>query len=209
MFDLWRDIMKRTYLLILLVAISITSACEQTDPSVDQENKRPPAANAGKGESVSLSKLDSQKAYDLCAEALSGYYKAIWNGLEFDVSRYMDDPNLKQYSEKKIQSQYNLFRKNNLTYNQVKEVRMEAEKVDYIEGEQSFYYLKLNARITKDVGNYAEPSEFLVQNRNGKIVIVDWYTSGKDSYDSMMRGENQVIDNPAIWKNSEWVNKLK
>nr|WP_186811632.1 hypothetical protein [Paenibacillus xylanexedens] len=49
----------------------------------------------------------------------------------------------------------------------------------------------------------------MVQDLKGKVIIVDWYTSGKDSYDSIMRGESQVINNPAIWENSERVDKLK
>ncbi|WP_434749988.1 hypothetical protein [Paenibacillus amylolyticus] len=194
--------MKQTYLVLLFVTMWLTSACEQSDRSMNKEEHGVSTTQTGTGtiNNLSLSTLDSEKAYELCAEALSEYYKAIWNGLKFDVSRYMDNPNLKQYTEKKIKSQYNLFRKNNLTYNQVKEVKMDAEKVDYIEGEQSFYYLKLNARITKDVGEYAESTEFLIQDMKGKLIIVDWYTSGKDSYDSIMRGESQVINNPVIWE---------
>ena len=203
--------MKHTYLVVLLITMWLTSACEQSDRSINKGKFGGSATQTGTGttNNPSLSTLDTEKTYDLCVEALSGYYKAIWNGLKFDVSRYVDNPNLKQYTEKKIKSQYNLFRKNNLTYNQVREVKMDAEKVDIVEGEQNVYYLKLNARIIKDVGEYAESTEFLVQDLKGKVVIVDWYTSGKDSYDSMMRGENQVIDNPAFWRNSEWMDKLK
>ncbi|MDT0124226.1 hypothetical protein Q9R46_16325 [Paenibacillus sp. RRE4] len=197
--------MKHTYLVLLFVTMWLTSACEQSDRSVNKGEHGSPATQTGRGtiNNLSLSALDSEKAYELSAEALSEYYKAIWNGLEFDGSRYMDNPNLKLYTEKKIKSQYNLFRKNNLTYNQVKEVKMDAEKVDIVEGEQKVYYLKMNARIIKDVGEYAESTEFLVQDLKGKLIIVDWYTSGKDSYDSIMRGESQVINNPAIWENSE------
>lgn len=203
--------MKHTYFVLLFVTMWLTSACEQSDHSKNKGEFGGSATQAGTGtiNDPSLSTLDTEKAYELCTEALSGYYKAIWNGLEFDVSKYVDNPNLKLYTEKKIKSQYNLFRKNNLTYNQVREVKMEAEKVNYIKGEQSFYYLKMNARIIKDVGEYAESTEFLVQDLKGKVVIVDWYTSGKDSYDSIMRGESQVINNPAIWENSERVDKLK
>ncbi|WP_145413740.1 hypothetical protein [Paenibacillus xylanexedens] len=203
--------MKHTYLVLLFVTMWLTSACEQSDRSMNKGEHGSPATQTGRGtiNNLSLSALDSEKAYELSAEALSEYYKAIWNGLEFDGSRYMDNPNLKLYTEKKIKSQYNLFRKNNLTYNQVKEVKMDAEKVDIVEGKQRVYYLKMNARIIKDVGEYAESTEFLVQDLKGKLIIVDWYTSGKDSYDSIMRGESQVINNPAIWENSERVDKLK
>ena len=57
-------------------------------------------------------------------------------------------------------------------------------------------------------GGYGEGTEFLVRNVNGKLVIVDWYNGGKDSYDFMVRGENLTIDNPNIWNDSEWVKKL-
>ncbi|SEK78231.1 hypothetical protein SAMN05518856_104329 [Paenibacillus sp. OK003] len=59
--------------------------------------------------------------------------------------------------------------------------------------------------LKRNVGNFAEPTEFLVQNLNGKLVIVDWYTGAKDSYDSTVRGEKENIDNPDIWNNKEWV----
>ncbi|KAA8782819.1 hypothetical protein ABIE27_000300 [Paenibacillus sp. 4624] len=203
--------MKHAYLVLLFVAMWLTSACEQSDRSMNKGDHGASATQTGTDtiHNLSITTLDTEKAYELCAEALSGYYKAIWNGLEFDVSRYVDNQNFQRYTEKKIKSQYNLFRKNNLTYNQVKEVKMDAEKVDIVEGEQNVYYLKMNARIIKDVGEYAESTEFLVQDLKGKLVIVDWYTSGKDSYDSIMRGESQVINNPAIWENSEWAGKLK
>ncbi|WP_427181597.1 hypothetical protein [Paenibacillus sp. TC-CSREp1] len=226
--------MKRVYLLFILVIVFTLSACQETDlnmgiseestavaagdnhtendevsDSLLSENKSNDSSNFLTIEPNNLSTLDFEKAYKLCTEALSEYYKSIWNGIQMDVSKYIDNPNLKQFTEKKITSQYNLFRKNNLTSNQIKEIKIGAEKVDYVEGNNRFFYLKLNARITKDVGSYAEPTEFLVQNLNGKLVIADWYTSGKDSYDSTVRGENQNINNPYIWNEKEWVNKIK
>lgn len=225
--------MKRVYLLFLLVIVFTLSACQETERN-KEINKKSTAVTAGENhtenekvsdsllsvnksnassnfltiEQNNLSTLDFEKAYQLCTEALTRYYKSIWNGIQMDVSKYMDNQNLKQYTEKKVTSQYNLFRKNNLTSNQIKEIKIGSEKVDYVEGDNSFFYLKLNARITKDVGTYAEPTEFLVQNLNGKLVIVDWYTSGKDSYDSTIRGENQNINNPYIWNEREWVDKV-
>lgn len=82
-----------------------------------------------------------------------------------------------------------------------------ARQVEFVGDDKSFFYLKLDARVQKDVGSFAEPTEFLIQSLNEKLVIVDWYTSGKDSYDSTVRGENQIIDNPEIWNNSEWIKK--
>lgn len=157
----------------------------------------------------SLSVWDYETAYKMCTKVLSEYYKAIWNGSDIDLDTYIDNENLKQYMQKKITSQYDLFLKNKLTNNMVIGTDIGARKVEYVGGDKSFFYLQLDARVKKDVGIYTEPTEFLVQSLNGKLVIVDWYSNGKDSYDSSVRGENQTIDNPDIWNNSEWVKKIR
>ena len=63
-------------------------------------------------------------------------------------------------------------------------------------------------QINKSVGGYGEITEFLVRNVNGRLVIVDWYTGAKDSYDFIVRGENETINNPNIWSDSKWAKKL-
>ncbi|MGV2881413.1 hypothetical protein [Paenibacillus taichungensis] len=223
---------KRAYLLLIIVLT--LSACEQTNTSTNEENTAVVVGNMNAKESKNteislstkgdLSKVtseflaqnesglsagDSETAYKMCTEALSGYYKAIWNGSEIDLDTYIDNENLKQYTQKKVSSQYDLFLKNKFTYNQVTGVDIDARQVEYVGGDKSFFYLKLDARVHKDIGNFAEPTEFLVQNSNGKLVIVDWYTSSKDSYDSSVRGDTQIIDNPDIWNNSKWVSTIK
>ncbi len=155
-----------------------------------------------------LSGRNIETAYAMCAKALSDYYKAIWNGSEIDLDAYIDNYNLNLYTKKKIAAQYDLFLKNNLADNRVKNVDIGAGKAEYAGGDKSYIYLKLDARIEKDVGSYAEPTEFLVHRSNGKAVIVDWYSNGKDTYDSIVRGDNQTIDNPDIWNDSDWVKKL-
>ncbi|KQY87526.1 hypothetical protein ASD24_06650 [Paenibacillus sp. Root52] len=152
----------------------------------------------------SLSVRDFESAYAMCVSALTAYYKATWNGSEFDVNTYLDNDNLKQYMQAKIDSQHELFLQNNLTDNTVTGLKAGVEKAEFHD-EGDFFYLKIDAEVIKDVGSYAEPTEFIIQNSRGNLVIMDWYTSGKDSYDSMIRGEDQVIDNPDIWKDGEWV----
>ncbi|MFE6076908.1 hypothetical protein ACFVQB_20820 [Paenibacillus sp. NPDC057886] len=222
--------MKRVYMLLLI--LFTLSACEQANTSTNENNTDVVVGDMNAKDSKSteispskgdlskdstdflaedesdLSAWDFETAYKMCTEALSEYYKAIWNGSDIDLDTYIDNENLKQYTQKKVSSQYDLFLKNKLTYNQVTSVDIGARQVEYVGGDKSFFYLKLDARVHKDVGNFAEPTEFLVQSLNGKLVIVDWYTSGKDSYDSTVRGENQTINNPDIWNNSEWVKKL-
>lgn len=71
-----------------------------------------------------------------------------------------------------------------------------------------YLYLHLPVEINKSVGSYGKGTEFLVRNVNRKLVIVDWYTGAKDSYDFMVPRENLTIDNPTIWNDIEWVKKL-
>ena len=90
----------------------------------------------------------------------------------------------------------------------VTDIDIGARTTNYVGEDKSYFYFGLVARVHNDTGSFAEPTEFLVQNLNGKLVIVDWYSSGKDSYDSKVRGDNQSIDNPDIWNDKEWVRQL-
>lgn len=206
--------MKRACLFLLLLLT--LSACENAATSNSESNlpaagentvtKSPPSFLAkDEGE---LSALDFETSYAMCEQALSEYYKAIWNGTEMDLEPYIDNANLKQYMQKKIAAQYDLFHKNNLTDDLVTSVDVGLRTAEYVEGENSYFYLLLDVRINKEVGSYGEPTVILVQSLNGKLVLADWYTNAKDSYDSMARGEKQAIDNPEIWNDKDWVENL-
>ncbi|MEH7388246.1 hypothetical protein V7147_23035 [Bacillus sp. JJ1521] len=153
-----------------------------------------------------VSELDFEMAYEMCVRVLNDYYKAVWNGLDIKLDTFINNDNLKQYTQNKIQSQHNVKGKWN---DNVKNIEIEDWEVEYTEDmDGGFLYLKLPVEIKKDVGGYGEITEFLVRNKNGKLVIADWYTGAKDSYDFLVRGENLTIDNPNIWNDSEWVKKL-
>ncbi|MNJ38139.1 hypothetical protein D3C77_329800 [compost metagenome] len=156
-----------------------------------------------------LSDQDFETAYEMCVRALTEYYKAVWNGSDIELDAFIDNEYLKQYTQKKIQSQYDVHAKYNLTDDLVQDIEIGAWEVEYNDAVDGGYlYLHLPVQINMTVGSYGEVTEFLVRNLNGKLVIVDWYTGAKDSYDFMVRGENQTIDNSNIWSDSEWVKKL-
>lgn len=153
-----------------------------------------------------LSIQDSEIAYEMCVRALTDYYKGVWNGTSIELDTFIDNENLKQYTQKKIQSQYDVYAQFN---NKVQNIRIGAWEVEYTDNvDGGFLYLKLPVEINKTVGSYGEVTEFLLRNVNGKLVIVDWFTGAKDSYDFLVRGENLAIDNPNIWNDSEWVKNL-
>lgn len=172
-----------------------------TEENVLQDSPEYVARNEGK-----LSVQDSETAYEMCVRALTDYYKAVWNGSDIELDTFIDNEYLKQYMQKKIQSQYDVYGKFNDKVQNIEISAWEVEYTDDLDG--GFLYLKLPAEIKKTVGSYGEATEFLVRNGNGKLVIVDWYNGAKDSYDFLVRGENLPIDNPNIWNDSEWVKKL-
>ncbi|MDR4887420.1 hypothetical protein RGU12_07585 [Fredinandcohnia sp. QZ13] len=148
-----------------------------------------------------LSELDFETAYELCERVLTDYYKAVWNGSDIELDTFIENDNLKQYTRKKIQSQYDV--KGNLN-DKVQNIEIGAWEVKYTDDvDGGFLYLKLPVEIKKAIGSYGEVTEFLIRNVSGKLVIVDWYTGAKDSYDFMVRGENLTIDNPDIWNESD------
>ncbi|EST55051.1 hypothetical protein T458_08695 [Brevibacillus panacihumi W25] len=160
-----------------------------------------------------ISIQDAETAYEMCVRVLTDYYKAVWNGTDIELGVFIDNENLKRYTQKKIQYQFDLHSRHNLTDNVVKSVNIGTQGVDWEveytdDADGGFLYLKLPAEIKMAEGSRGEVTEFLVRNVNGKLVIVDWYDGGKDSYDFIVRGENLTIDNPNRWNDSEWVKKL-
>ncbi|RXZ83226.1 hypothetical protein EBB07_07835 [Paenibacillaceae bacterium] len=212
--------MKLAYLLVVLITLSacapVVSKERSEDNVINNEIKPGTELNVvqespgypgylAKNEG-GLTIQDSETAYEMCARALTDYYKAVWNGTAIELDTFIDNENLKQYTQKKIQSQYDVYAQFN---DKVQNVEIDAWEVEYTDDvDGGFLYLKLPAKINKAVGGSGEVTEFLVRNINGKLVIVDWYTNTKDGYDFMVRGANLTIDNPDIWNNSEWVKKL-
>ncbi|USG64244.1 hypothetical protein NDK47_19080 [Brevibacillus ruminantium] len=173
----------------------------EISPSTEQNERQNSPDYLAKNESV-LSESDIETAYEMCVNALTDYYKAVWNGTNIELDAFIENDNLKQYTLKKILSQYDVYK--NVTENSVQDIVIGAWEAEFTNNEDGgFLYLKLPVEIIKSVGSYGEVTEFLVRNVNGKLVIVDWYTGAKDSYDFLTRGENLTIDNPKVWDKSE------
>ncbi|WP_054954737.1 hypothetical protein [Paenibacillus dakarensis] len=209
--------MKFAYLLVVLLTLSSCAPSisdesslgrvnnNEIKPSTEmnllQDSPRYLAKNEGK-----LSIQDSETAYEMCVRALNDYYKAIWNGTDIELDTFIHNEYLKQYTQKKIQSQYDTYAQFNEKVQNIQIGTWEAEYTDDVKG--GVLYLKLPVEIINSVGSRGEVTEFLVRNVNGKLVIVDWYTGTKDGYDFITRGENIAINNPDIWNDSEWVREL-
>lgn len=111
--------MKRAYLLLLILLT--LSACEQTSTSDNENNNVPVVGDNAENTRVSpvtkgnlsedssyflakdesgLTASDFETAYKMCTDALSEYYRAIWNGSDIELDTYIDNENLKQYTQK-------------------------------------------------------------------------------------------------------------
>ena len=170
----------------------------------DEDNVlQPPFKYEAKNEEK-LSLDDSEMAYEMGVSALTDYYKATRNGSDIELDTFIDNENLKQYIQKKIQNQSSYDSK-------VKNIEIGDWEIEYKDDVYGgFLYLMLPAHIKYYYdGGFGEATEFLIRNVNGKLVIVDWYTGGKDTYDFIVRGENEIIDNPNIWNDPEWVKNLE
>lgn len=142
--------MKLVHLLVVLLTLSscikdTTSVPEENTPvasedrSIDQAihtevtpsteqnvlQDSPEYAAKNKGE---LSIQDSETDYEMCFRALTDYYKAVWSGSEIKLDTFIENEYLKQYTQKKIQSQYDVYVKNNLT-DSVENIRIGAWEV--------------------------------------------------------------------------------
>ncbi|MDQ0063347.1 hypothetical protein [Paenibacillus harenae] len=210
--------MKFAYMLVVLFILSSCASVvseessedsainneitSSTEPNVLQDSPGYLVENEGE-----LSIQDSEPAFEMCVRALTDYYKAIWNGTDIELDTFIENKNLKQYTQKKIQSQYDVYAQFDDKVQDIKIGAWEVEYTDDVDG--GFLYLKLPVQVNMTVGSRGEVTEFLVRNVNGKLVIVDWYTGTKDGYDFTVRGENLTINNPDIWNDSEWVKKLE
>lgn len=209
--------MKFVYLLVVLYTLSSCAPViseenseasaitnEITPSTIENELQHSPKYLAENERE--LSTHDSETAYEMCVIALTDYYKAIWNGTDIELKTFIDNENLKQYTQEKIKSQFDVYAHFNEKVKNIEIGAWEVEYTDDVDG--GFLYLKLPVEINKTEGSRGEVTEFLVRNVNGKLVIVDWYTGTKDGYDFTVRGENLKIDNPNIWNDSEWVKTI-
>lgn len=194
--------MKFVYLFIVLLTLSSCSAYGTNNIEGTPDTEGPVLQDTYEYEYVAkdergLSEADFETAYDMCVKALTDYYMAVWNGTDIELDTFIDNQNLTQYMQRKIQSQSDVYAPYD---DKVQSVEIGAWEVKYMDDEDGgFLYVKLPAEVNMTVGSGGEVTEFLVRNGNGKLVIVDWYTGTKDGYDFTVRGENLTINNPDIW----------
>jgi len=151
-----------------------------------------------------LSVYEFETVFLLCKDFLNNYYSAVTNESEMHAEKYISNDNLMTYVNKLLE---------NGTYPASSSSKI--EKIQYglvnIEwhNDRQYVYLYLAVDVSMNYGGgFGEGHEFLVQNQDNRLVIVDWYSPGigGSALFSVHREQNGKINDPYIWDDEEWVN---
>jgi len=144
---------------------------------------------------------------EIAIEALGEYYSAIWNGEPMRLSNYITNKNLQNYMQTKINTLYSENVDHQITH------AVDIDVYDYTitlmeDGQGEYFIVELFADIISGTRSYGDETHMLLRKLNNQFVIVDWYNTAKDSYDFIVRGENENVFNASLWDDIDWVNSL-
>lgn len=134
---------------------------------------------------------------------LEDYYAAIIHNENLDLSKYMNNENLIQYSNIKVKTgsyPIDTARINSVEYRMIEESRYDN---------YSFY--EMNIKVTLDYGGgFSENQQFLIIKNEDGFDIADWYSPGvgQTGFLDDIRDEKGNIKDPTIWNNEDWVKEI-
>lgn len=197
-------------ILLFITALSIFSACdlkeENGNISVSEsllENNLEilPIDDKKEFEVDNLEELDYfdfEIVYDFCKSALTDLYYTYYCDENTNLDLYFSNNNLKKYMEYKIDfTTSRVKRKTSMNY----EIGLvDVNLIDNLYNVRLAYKLEGGDVIV-------EGTEFIVSNEDGKLVIIDIYTTGASVYFDDIR-EAINIEKPFVWNDDEWVTNL-
>ncbi len=149
-----------------------------------------------------LSLYDFETVFLLCKDFINQYYSAITNTSEMYAEEFISNENLIYFVNKLI---------DNETYpttSKVDIIKYGLINIEWHE-EQQYVFLNIAVDVSMDYGGgFGEVHEFLIQNQDNRLIIVDWYMPGMNTF-SVYREQKGHINDPSIWDNEAWVTDLK
>lgn len=142
----------------------------------------------------SIERYDFENAYALCVQAITDYQSARINNNAVDFSKYIANPALIDYIEKSINAPKEAH--GLLTAFEVNMTALNEHSV-----QKNRMYLNIAFGNRKGAAVVSRSSEFIVENIDGRLVISEWYSDGKDSFDTCVRGYLDVKNNDVYWDN--------
>ena len=194
-----------TIILMCLVVIA-TSSCSKSDQQTPvlnfPEEEYTETMNDMLEEiAYGLRIYDVEHVYGLCTEFLDGYYYAITGERKTDFNLYFMHENLIFYMNQLVKEN------GRSTSSKIDQMEHGLDTIDW-ETDRQHVYLSIGTNVTMEYGGgFSEMHEFLVQNQNGTLVIVDCYapSNGGSGLLDVYRKQEGRINDPTIWENEQWV----
>lgn len=155
----------------------------------------------------SLGVYDFENAYNMCVQAITEYQYCKVNKGKMDFSKYIENKDLIKYLETKLEVN-KICPQHEVTNTGL--MKFSIQEASSTKFSKDRLFLKI-AYFTSETQNSGCSSviDFIVENINGKLVIVEWYDTHKDGFDVTCRGFLDVEKEDIFWKNQQLVDKLK
>ena len=189
----------------------ISSCSDNTNnTSHSANNTEPPRAGYYINfEDRGLTYSDFDEVYLMCKSFLEEFYKAAISGSAMNLEPYLNNnDNLKKYIPKKIEAG------SPRSDNEIKKLIFGLVDIEWYL-DKDYVFVEMTAEVQQGfggvIGGFGENHQFLISNKDGNLVISDWYSKSAGNVsllDEFVRGNFEEINDPNIWHDQEWVDNL-
>lgn len=191
--------------LILLLLLLITSCNYNNNATHSSNINNTPSEYHILYKDRGLTYSDFDKIYSMCKSFLNEFYQATTSSSSMNVEPYLiKNNNLKKYTLQKIEAG------SRASDNRIKKLFFGLKDIEWHLNE-GYVFVEVTVNVEQAIGGFGETHQFLISNKDGKLLISDWYSksAGSVSYlDANVRGNIDKIDDPNIWSNKKWVDSI-
>jgi len=198
--------MKKNFIVFIILSVALLFSCQpqKENDEIKDEIKEDIKASYHVNHQ-SLSRMDYETIYLMCKSFLEEFYAATVYNKTMDLSPYILNNNLCIYTNKKIEkasvSRYSQF---SALYG--------VNSIDWKNIDSNIVYIKIVTEVrNSEIGGFGESHQFIIQNIDGQLFIIDWYSPGKGNsawLDDIARGQIGKIEDPSVWDNDIWVRNI-
>lgn len=192
---------------VLILLLLLLTSCNNKNDSLLYplyNTKNTPLEFYINNEDVGLEYADFDRVYLLCKLFLTEFYNATTINETMNVEPYINNDNLKEYILQKVETGMQI------SANKIEDLIFGVKDIEWHLNE-GYVFIELIVDIEQEIGGFGEGHQFLISNKDGRLLISDWYSKSAGSVshlDGIIRGHITKIDNPNIWDDEEWVNNI-
>lgn len=187
---------KKNTVVLFTFAFSMLMCSCTAQESKGVVNKKNYAAEENKNyaakENTDLNIIyDYEQAVSLCEDACQEFARAVRDGDKADFTPYISNEKLLQYMQYRVENYI-------FSYNQDTEYKVMITEVKFC---NDYVFVSAIQGITEgtDAFSLQGTNKFLIKNKNGRLIIADWYWDAMDSPDVEFRGEFSEENNLTFW----------